>query len=1776
MDLIINGYHQKEVLYKSRRTLIYRAVRTKDQKSVIIKAFCSEYPRLQELARFKYEIEITGKFQEQGVVRFIEDITIDSNPAMILEDFKGSSLNLLIPDKTLSLYQFLSMAIKIARALGCIHRHNIIHKDINPHNILYNPETKEIQIIDFGISTELSRENLEASMSARLEGTPAYISPEQTGRMNREVEYRSDYYSLGVTFYELLTNTRPFNANDPMEWVHCHIAKVPASPHELNPSIPEMISIIIMKLMAKNAEDRYQSSAGIIRDLEECLRQWEQNEEILIFCPGSRDIPEKFQIPQKLLGREKEIETLVDAFESVAQGGLEYLLVSGYSGVGKSVLIHELYKLIVRQKGYFIDGKIDQFQRDIPYDAFIQTFRSLVKILLSETDERIERWKALLLEAISPNGQVIIDVIPEVEKIIGRQKPAPELGPIETQNRFLLTFKNFIKVFARKEHPLVIFLDDLQWGDTPTLNLIEHLMDKQEMGYFLLIGAFRSNEVDEGHALQLSLNNIQKTLPLRQIFLEPLEEIHVNELLAETVHADRKTAAPLSSLVFEKTRGNPYFVGELLKNLYQEGAFNFDVDRWSWDLEKITQMNVSDNVIEMMIRRLKKYPQETQNILHLAACIGGTFNLITLGMVQEQSLVEIGRSLLPAIQAGMLVPLSVGYRLIHLQAQDPEELNFDVSYKFQHDRVQQAAYALIHEGKQELHLKIARHLQEHTPEENQEETLLEMVRHFNESRELIRTPTEKKNVCRLNLRASKKAKRSSAYEPALRYIKSGVAFLPENPWQTDYELTLSCYLEKGEIEYLNADWDNALATFDEASEHARTLLERCKIAEYKVTLYRMKNDLETALGIGVAALGELGIEIKAFPDESDVGTEITRCNQMLAGKDLDSLFDLPELTDPLKLSAMALLRECFAPAYFLGSNLIAIIGVRMTEITLTDGNSPHSSVGYIFLSSVTLAVIQSDYDSAYKLGLLSLRLNDEKYHVKAYEALILDMWGTFVCPYKKPIPIAREYLMRGYYSGVENGSYQWAGYCAGISLFQSYWGPDTLDEVADRIDKIIPGLRKIDPNMAQYYYAIKAGIHNLREPVSDWSILSADIWPDAQEVLKQCRIQNDLLTLFVDITCRLSLANWFNSENASEYAAQAEQYLAGAPGIYLNPVFHFHQTMAYAANYHRVEATQKELYRKTILENLERFKVLARHCPETYEHHLKLIQAELGRTQNAPMEEVMSYYDQAIESASANRFIQDQALACERASRYFRAKGKEKIAQLYLREAQYSYQQWGAAHKVKLLKEEFPTAFAQLQTSIGETQGNTSTTGGDDIDLLTLIEVYEAITRKLGLEELLMEIMRIALRSVGAEGGLLLVEGAGIAAVATPGAGGDSDINIEKGDAERLGVLAPFVSPAIIRYVQRSGESLLIDNTARETRFELYNSNGRFAKSILCIPILRQGELRATLYVDNSLTTHAFSAERIKILELVCSQAAISLENARIYDRLEELVEQRTQELEKTHKQLLDTAHRAGMAEVASNVLHNVGNALNSAIVPAGLLRENMDSLSLSSLKKLSQLLEKNKENLGDFFTTDKRGQKLPDFIANLNHYLHEERDNMSASLTRLQKSLAHIQEVIRLQQSYAGGLLLEEEIDLALLLEDALSIEDAALTSEKITIIREYTPLMPFKSDRHKLMLILINLLSNARNSMSGVKESEKEIRLILQDNRKGGVIIKIQDRGVGISPRLMAKIFQHGFTTRPTGHGFGLHSAANAAAELGGRLWAESEGPGKGATFILELFAP
>ncbi|MCP4752891.1 MAG: serine/threonine-protein kinase PknK, partial [Proteobacteria bacterium] len=980
----IEGYRITEQIYKSSHSVIYRGEHVGEKRAVVLKKLKNDYPTVEELAGFRREYETTRSFDLEGIVRVIGLEKYRNTLVMVLEDFAGQSLADLIPKMSYDLAEFLQLSVHLAEILGQIHRQQVMHKDINPSNIIWNPRTDQIKIIDFGISTALSRENPEVRNPDAIEGTLAYISPEQTGRMNRAMDYRTDFYSLGVAFYEMLTRRLPFETQDAMELVHAHLAKTPPPPSALKRDIPKVVSDIVSKLMAKKAEERYQSAFGLKSDLQLCLDRLRGDGTLEAFEIGRRDTSERFQIPQKLYGREKEIETLLQAFQRVRQGGKETMLAIGDSGIGKSALVYEVFKPITEKQGYFISGKFDPFQRNVPYASLIQAFQGLVRQLLTENERNLATWKTKLLKAVGPNGQIVVDVIPDMELILGKQPAIPELPATESQNRFNLVFQNFMRVFASEGRPLILFLDDLQWADAASLKLIELLMADLKRRHILMVGAYREADIDTLHPWPVVLENLRKAgADVDTIALQPLVKIQVNRLVSETLACDPSVSESLSNLCFEKTRGHPFFLIQFLTALYEDRLIDFDTTRgiWHWDVKRIQEKETTDNVVELMVGKLQKLPETTRNLLSLAACIGAQFELPTLATVNGKSWEETADELWESLQEGLVVPTNDAYKLVGTgkleptngESVTPSEVP---TYRFQHNRIQQVAYSFLSNDRQQyVHLTIGRLLLNRIDPEQSEEKIFDIVNQLNSGADLITDPEERDRLTRLNLTAGRRAKDSAAYEVSLNYLSTGLELLDGESWQKRYETALALHTEAAEAAYFCADFDRLDSLGKVVFSQARTLIDKIKIHELEILRRSADNRPLEAIEAGLLVLKEMGVYLPKAPNLLHIVWGLVRIKLALIGKPIDELNAMEDMTRPDILAALRILDHIGQASYFALPRLLPLIVMQYFRLSLKYGHSPATAFGFAGYGMMLSGVLER-FEAGCRFGELALSVGE--------------------------------------------------------------------------------------------------------------------------------------------------------------------------------------------------------------------------------------------------------------------------------------------------------------------------------------------------------------------------------------------------------------------------------------------------------------------------------------------------------------------------------------------------------------------------------------------------------------------------------------------------------------------------------------------------------------------------------------------------------------------------------------------------------------------------------
>ncbi|MBO3460734.1 trifunctional serine/threonine-protein kinase/ATP-binding protein/sensor histidine kinase [Aetokthonos hydrillicola Thurmond2011] len=1029
---VLSGYEIVEQLYAGNRTIVYRAVEELSQRPVVIKLLQQDYPSFYDLLRFRNQYTIAKNLNLPGVIRPDCLLPYGNGYALVMEDFGGIALSEYIQAHTLKLLDSLAIALQLSEILHDLYQNRVIHKDIKPANILIHPESKQVKLTDFSIASLLPKENGEIKHPNVLEGTLAYIAPEQTGRMNRGIDYRTDFYSLGVTLFELFTGELPFASDDPLELVHNHIAKPAPTVDELNPEIPQAIAQIVAKLMCKNAEERYQSALGLKYDLAVCVEQLQKTGKIESFVIGQRDICDRFTIPEKLYGREAEVQTLLNAFIRVSNGTSELLLVAGFSGIGKTAVVNEVHKPIVRQRGYFIKGKFDQYNRNIPFSAFLQVFRDLIGQLLSESDVDLQGWKASILEALGDNAQVIIDVIPELERIIGKQPPAAELSGTAAQNRFNLLFQKFTQVFTTKEHPLVMFLDDLQWADSASLKLMQLLMSEKEQGYLLLIGAYRDNEVFPAHPFMLTLNEVSKAgTTVNTITLAPLSKTSLNQLVADMLKCSEVLAQPLAELVYQKTQGNPFFATQFLKTLHQDQfiTFNTQVGHWQCDITQVREAALTDDVVEFMAKQLQKLPNEIQNILKLAACIGNQFDLNTLAIVSEQSSQQVANDLWKGLQEGLILPISETYKFF--QGHDLNDSDradaITVGYKFLHDRVQQAAYSLIpDEQKQVFHLTIGRHLLNHTSAEQLEEQIFDIVTQLNIGCVLITDTVEQARLIELNLKAGRKAIATTAYDTATYCLQYAWNLLPADSWQTQYDLALACYSSAAEAAYLSTDLARMEALGEIVLQQARNLLDTAKVYEIKIDAYTSQGEFTKAVTTGLNFLQSFGIEFPSQPNKQDFADFLQQTQHQLAGRSTDELLTLPVMSSPQFQALLRMLAQISGATYLASPALYPLICCKQVQLSVTHGNIPASSFGYVVYGLLLCGVV-GDIKTGYEFGQLALQLVD-KFNNQEYAAKVLYMTSKFTVHWLKNAATTLQPLQEAYTLGLKLGDLAFAGY----------------------------------------------------------------------------------------------------------------------------------------------------------------------------------------------------------------------------------------------------------------------------------------------------------------------------------------------------------------------------------------------------------------------------------------------------------------------------------------------------------------------------------------------------------------------------------------------------------------------------------------------------------------------------------------------------------------------------------------------------------------------------
>ncbi|MCG8619618.1 MAG: diguanylate cyclase [Desulfobacterales bacterium] len=1532
---MIPGYRITHTLYTSKNSIIYRGVRQQDATPVILKVLNSQYPSPESRARFREEYAIISGLDINGVVSPLGFERIENQVAIVLKDISGNSLDTHLKQAggAMSPDEFLPLAIRITGILEKIHDRRIIHKDINPTNIIWNPDTDALELIDFGISTELNRETQAITNPEVLEGTLSYMSPEQTGRMNRMIDFRSDLYSLGATFYRMLSGNPPFTAGDAMEMVHCHIARPVPNLHATRPKIPVPLSDIVMKLMSKMAEDRYHSASGLKADLSHCLNQLDTTGDIQHFALGTRDPSSRFVIPQKLYGRTKALSIIGEAFSRVCTGGMEMVLISGYSGVGKSSLAREMYKPVIEANGFYITGKFDQFHNDIPYHPILEAFKTLVHQLLTEPADKLALWKKNLTDALGDEAGVMTDVIPSLSLIIGETSPVVSLSGIEAQKRFNTVFKRFIQIFCSRHRPLVVFLDDLQWADPASLKLLHTLMTRKSGQHLLILGAYRDNEVSDTHPLMLALDGISQstddTAPVIPVTLSTLALADTKTLVRDTLSCDLDTAAPLAELIHEKTGGNPFFIVQLFTSLYHKGLLNFDgnTQTWTWDTKGISEVGISENVAELLAARINHLPTQTRSLLLRAACLGNTFDLATLSIITRESPARVSEALWTAVQEELLIPQSRECRVFRWSGTggNPEK----AGYKFYHDKVQEAAYSeLSKEERADIHLNAGRLLLEKTDTSDLSNRLFDIANHLNFSSGLMTDQREIDRLAELNLEAGRRAKQSTAFDAALEYFTRGMKLLGSDGWERKYTLCFHLTRERIECEFLCGSLETAHRLFNRAVKHTKHRRDTGSLYELMIRISHINYEYDRGIELGKAALALFDITIPDDQDAYDQATESALkfiSERTATEADILALENGPAMTDANIIVCCGILHELWVCLFMSAHPQVLLPALDMIRLSLRHGQSAVTSVGHIFYGLILS--MQQDYDRAWAFGNLAMALKD-KYFTPLLAPKVHNTFCNFINHYKQHIHTNVPIYEASLRYCIQSGEIWWGAWAASFIRTAGLVKGDPLPEVKRVGEKyatyiqeseFAPLIHVRDLQMAKITHLMdETGTLNESGPDSEnANMLDTRNFSEAKSVAAMADMPFGL-GLFWHYTY-LAFLHLIYGNNTSALAAslRAEENKIHIPGLMMYPDHFFFHVLILAANWEETAETDRPGVRGTMKEYLDQMALWQSHCPENFSHRFQLMTAAYEAVDGNELD-ALHAYDRSIALARKHGYLHHEALANELAARFHLENGREQAARGYLMEARYLYLQWGAKRKVRMFDMEFPW-ISMTSKSSGTRQTILTTSRSQALDLDTVMKASQAISGEIVLEKLLVKLMSILMENAGAQSGSLIIDTDNRLLIKASGKA-DKDTTRVTLHATPVDGLSPdqYPSRGILNYASRTRKSVVLEDAANQGEFMsdpyvLANA----PESILCVPLVNQGKLDGLLYLENNLTPGAFTPDRLETLALLSTHAAIAIENAALYTNLEERVAERTQSLSRANQALEAEIQERKRAETA-------------------------------------------------------------------------------------------------------------------------------------------------------------------------------------------------------------------------------------------------------------------
>jgi PAS domain S-box-containing protein len=1742
---------------------------------------------------------------------------------LLLEDFGGEPLDLILARERgtpLDLAAFLRIAANLAAALGKVHAKGIIHKDVNPANILVG-DAGEVRLMGFGIASRLRRERQKPGPPELIAGTLAYMAPEQTGRMNRSVDARSDLYSLGATLYEMVTGTPPFTASDPVELIHCHLARQPSPPAERAYGLPSMVESIILKLLAKNPEDRYRTATGVEADLDRCRAAWLEAKRIDRFPLGENDISDRLRIPETPYGRETEIESLRETFERVAtQGTAELVLVSGYAGIGKSTLVNELHRALVPRRGLFVAGKFDQYKRDIPYATLVHAFRGLVRQLLSRSDADLLAWRSALRSALGENGQLMVNLIPELALLIGEQEPVPAVEPPAAQARFYRVFRSLLGAFATPEHPLVLFVDDLQWLDAGTLELLEQLVTDPESRCLLVIGAYRDNEVGPAHPLARTIESIRSAGgAVSEISLGPLQVDHLTRLTADALHTDVARARPLAELVSEKTGGNPFFAIQFITALADDSLLSFQPERasWTWDIDRIRAKAISDNVAHLLSAKLSRLPADTREAIGQLACLGNVADARTVALVRGVSHSDLMTTLHGAVEAGLIVHESG-------------------SFAFVHDRVQEAAYAMIPQRERsEAHLQLGRALLSLTPATEREERVFEIVNQFDRGATAIEDSVERQMVAELNLVAARRAMASSAHASAQLFLAVGRELIGEAGWTESYRLTFDLELLRAECELVLGDMAGAEERLGALSQRAVGLADQAAVVCLTVLLFFSTARNARAVEVALAFLSNVGIGWSPRPSEAEVREEYLTMRRSLASRPMKALRDLPPMRDPVSTATMAVLTELFPAAYAFDRYLLEMVLLRMTNLSLEEGHAEGSSVAFSALN-MALGSHFSDYTTAYELGQLACDLVERR-GMDRFKARVYSCFAAFAMPWIQHLPLCRPLMTRAFEAGSSTGDMAFAAYDLRNLITHLLMSGVPLDEVQREAEEATAFAAKLQLGMSTELFMGQLGLIRRLRGAS-----AGDAVPEEVMALEDARQQPGLAMMVCYHWVFRLQGRYFERDipAALEYAERTAGIRWAMRSSIEEAEYELFAGLSRAAAADRTSGGERERHLRALSEHHERIAAWSESCPENFANARALVGAELARLEGRVVE-AEALYEEAGRLARRQGFVRNEALSNELAGEFHAARGLETIADAYLRNARDCYERWGALSRVRQLERRYP----QLRTSrAGGDGAGTIDAPAAELDVKVVDRASQTLSSEMVLPSLLEKLMRLAVEHAGAERGLLILLHGDEPHVEAQARTGRGRVEVT---LQTVPVAASDLPLSALQFVLRTRERLVLDDAASEglDPQDAYVRRNR-PRSVLCVPIFRETRVIGALYLENNLTPRAFTADRVAVLDFLGSQAAIWLENARLYSDLrrseawlreaqhlsstgswywrvdEDAVDvsaetcriyeldrgtpvtvdmirarihpddlpifQEMMDIARGPANDLDYMYRARMPDGTVKHLHLVAHQWRGkdgrveyigAIqdVTQRYLAEEALGNARSELAHVTRVT-----TLGALTASiaHEVSQPLAGIITNAStglRMLTADPPNVEGAIETVRRTVRDGNRassvITRLRALFGNKSSVMEPVDLNEAAREVVALSWNELQGSRVTPRLELAAdLPPVIADRVQLQQVILNLILNASDAMRDVQDRSRQLVVRTETEGDDRVRLSVKDAGVGFDPRDADRLFEAFYTTKSGGMGMGLSVSRSIIESHKGSLSVEAN-DGPGVTFSFSI---